>query len=103
MECWQDLLEDPRKASFDKVGCATYNAWMSECISQCAPYVDHDRCINPEHLDDLMRLRLGSHWLSVVTGRWTDGGTARTHRYCRKCMAYAVEDERHFMMECPAY
>jgi len=34
MECWQDLLEDPRKASFDKVGCATYNAWMSECISQ---------------------------------------------------------------------
>ena len=25
------------------------------------------------------------------------------HRYCKKCMAYAVEDERHFMMDCPAY
>ena len=56
-----------------------------------------------EQLADLMRLRLGSHWLSVVTGRWTDDGTARTRRYCRKCMAYAVEEERHFMMECPAY
>ena len=39
---------------------------------------------------------------SVVTGRWTDGGIARAHRYCKKCMAYAVE-MRYFMMECPAY
>jgi len=57
MECWQDLPEDPREASSDKVGYATYDAWMSECISQRAQYVDHDRCINPEHLADLMRLR----------------------------------------------
>ena len=27
----------------------------------------------------------------------------RAHRYCRKCMAYIVEDEKHFMLECPAY
>jgi len=87
----------------DKVGYATYDAWMSECMSQRACYVDNDRCINPEHLADLMRLRLGSHWLNVVTGRWTDGGIARAHRYCRKCMEYKVEDERHFMMGCPAY
>ena len=47
---------------------------------------------------------MGSHWLSVVTGHWTaDGGTVRAHRYCRKCMAYTVEDEKHFMLECPAY
>ena len=49
-----------------------------------------------------MRLRLGSHLLNVVTGRWTDGGIAWAHRYCRKCMAYAVEDERRFFMQCPA-
>ena len=46
---------------------------------------------------------MGSHWLSVVTGRWTDGGTVRAQRYCRKCMAYIVEDEKHLMLECPAY
>ena len=63
---------------------------MAECVSQPAKYVDHDRCINTEHLADLMRFRVGSHWLSVVTGRWTG-------------MAYAVEDEKHFMLECPAY
>jgi len=77
--------------------------WTSECISQRAPYFAHDRNNNPEYLDDLMRLRLGSHWLSVVTGRSTDGGTARPHRYCRKCTSYKVEDEKHFMMECPGY
>ena len=100
MECWQDLPEDPREASSDKLGCATYDAWMSQCISQLATYVDNDHCINPEHLAYLLRLRLVSHWLSVVTGRWTDGGTAAwTHRYCRKCMAHTVEDERQFMMD----
>ena len=52
---------------------------------------------------DRMRLRLGSHLLSVLTGRWTDGGLAWAHSYCRKCMKYKDEDERHFMMECPAY
>ena len=76
---------------------------MAECILQPAKYVNHDRCINPEHLADLMRFRVGSHWLSVVTGRWTDGGIVRVHRYCAKCMVYTVEDEKHFMLElCPA-
>ena len=73
--CWCDLPEDPRVASSDQVSYATYYTWMAECVSQPARYVDHDRCINPEHLADLMRFRVGSHWLSVVTGRWTDGGT----------------------------
>ena len=98
-----DLLEDPRVASSDQVSYATYYTWMAECVSQPARYVDHDRCINPEHLADLMRFRVGSHWLSVVTGRWAEGGTVRAQRYCRKCMAYTVEDEKHFMLECPAY
>ena len=57
---------------------------MAECVSQPARYVDHDRCINPEYLADLMRFRVGAHWLSVVTGRWADGGTVRAQRYCRK-------------------
>jgi hypothetical protein len=50
----------------------------SESISQPAPYVDHGCCINPEHLADLMRLKLGTRWLIVVTGRGTNGGTQRT-------------------------
>ena len=94
--CWCDLPEDPRVASSDQVSYAIYYTWMAECVSQPARYVDHDRCINPEHLADLMRFRVGSHWLSVVTGRWADGGTVRAQRYGRKCMAYTVEDEKHF-------
>ena len=30
---------------------------------------------------------MGSHWLSVVTERWTDGGTVRAHGYCRMCIS----------------
>ena len=100
--CWCDLPGDPRVASSDQVSYATYYTWMAECVSQPARYVDHDRGINPEHLADLMRFRVGSHWLSVVTGRWADGGTVRAQRYCRKCMAYTGEDEKHFMLECLA-
>ena len=43
----------------------------------------------------MLRLRLGSHWPSVVTGRWTDGGIARAHMYCKSNVyACKVEDER---------
>ena len=65
-DCWQNLPEDLREASSDLVGYATYETWMCECRSQRAPYVAHDWNINPEYLADFMRIRLGSHWLSVV-------------------------------------
>jgi hypothetical protein len=29
-ECWQDLPEDPRYASSEKVVCSTYDKWMSD-------------------------------------------------------------------------
>jgi hypothetical protein len=101
--CWQDLPDNPRVAESEHVSYATYDTWMSECISQLAPYVHHGCCINPEHLADLIRLRLAAHWLNVVAGRWVNGGTQRSRRYCRKCMAFEVEDEKHFLMACPAY
>jgi hypothetical protein len=78
--CWRDLPDNPRAAEYEHVSYATYDSWKSDCISQPAPYVDHGCCINPEHLADLMRLRLGAHWLNVVTGRWTNGGTEHTQR-----------------------
>jgi hypothetical protein len=29
--------------------------------------------------------------------------STRAHRYCKKCRQYSVEDEKHFLIECPAY
>jgi hypothetical protein len=52
---------------------------------------------------DLLRLRVGGHWLNVVTGRWINGGRDRRSRLCRKSAGRVVEDEKHFMMECSAY
>jgi hypothetical protein len=65
IDCWRDRPTNPRVASSEQVCHATYDAWMSQCISQPAPYVDYDKYIHPEHLADLMRIRLGCHWLNV--------------------------------------
>ena len=93
------VSEDPREASPEQVGYATYDARMLACTSQRTQYVDRDCCSNPEHLFELMKLRLGSHCLiSVVTGLLIDGGIACAHRYCRKCMECEFVGERPFMV-----
>ena len=42
-----------------------------------------------------------SHCLEIEKGRHND--KLRGERKCRACSSEAVEDERHFMLECPAY
>ena len=68
-----------------------------------------------------MRLRTGSYPLRIATGRnerrappdggqgQQEGGSGRgrglprCERICRVCHSGAVEDLRHFILECPAY
>ena len=102
-------MDDPRVSDSSNVMSSTYMAWMNDRVSQPAPYIKHGRPIHPNHLLDLMRFRLGVHWLAVVTGRWsnpvdgTAGGVPRPYRRCRKCSEGCIEDERHFLMECQSY
>ena len=60
-----------------------------------------------QHLVELMQFRLGVRWLRVTTGWWEhgeNGATLPRHlRVCCKCVEGAVEDERHVLLECPAY
>lgn len=48
------------------------------------------------------QLRMGAHRLAIETGRWVKPRKVpRAERVCRVCNAGVVEDEVHFLFECP--
>ena len=53
----------------------------------------------------ISRFRCGCHGLHVDTGRFGQGAQklAREDRVCQVCCSISVEDERHFLFDCPAY
>jgi hypothetical protein len=51
--------------------------------------------------NELLRFRLGAHGLRATTGAWN--GIERRDRLCRCCNMGIVEDEFHFIYECPLY
>jgi len=68
----------------------------AECLSVI-------KCASNRRLNS--RFRTGCHGLRVDTGRWADGvHLDRTDRLCLVCKSLdCVEDEQHFVFDCPAY
>jgi hypothetical protein len=56
---------------------------------------------NPKTRSELSRFRLSSHKLMIEVGRHTNIELGQ--RVCPKCDTQAVEDEKHFLLECPFY
>ena len=54
-------------------------------------------------LFSLIKFRLGAHSLRVETDRWLRPKPPREQRVCRHCSMQAVEDEQHFLFDCPFY
>ena len=54
-------------------------------------------------LFSLIKFRLGGHSLRVETDRWLRPKPPREQRICRHCSMQAVEDEQHFLFDCPFY
>lgn len=51
----------------------------------------------------LIKFRLGAHTLRVETDRWLVPKPPRESRICHFCSMQAVEDEQHFLFDCPFY
>ncbi len=68
-----------------------------------AEYLSVVKCASNRRL--ISRFRTGCHGLWVDTGRWADGvHLGRTDRVCLVCRSLdCVEDEQHFVFDCPAY
>ena len=52
-------------------------------------------------LFDLIKFRLGGHCVRVETDRWLRPEVPKCQRICRCCTTRAVEDEQHFLFDCP--
>ena len=56
---------------------------------------------NDNHRKAITKLRLSSHKLEIEVGRWKK--LTRKERICRCCQLGMVENETHFLFECPRY
>jgi len=68
-----------------------------------AEYLSVVKCVSNRRL--ISKFRTGCHGLPVDTGRWADGvHLDNTQRLCLVCKSLdCVEDEQHFIFDCPAY
>jgi hypothetical protein len=77
----------------------TYTRWFWQGARATAMDMNDAKLRN-----ELIRFRMGAHGLRVVTGAWAKGGFLdRRNRVCKCCRMGIVEDEFHFVFECPAY
>ena len=103
------VQQDPRAAVSDGVLQCTHAAHVyafdgSADYTQRQDAPPHMRlCMPSKYLQCLAQLRLGAARLEVQLGRRQRQRVPRAERVCRLCQPACVEDERHFLLECPAY
>ena len=122
---WDTMLQEPwdkvaayanprQSVSSNLIKLSTYHSWfMTGDIPQeeleagypqgMPRYIRHTSGIPFTYVKQLMRFRTGAHHLAIETGRWARPKLPRQHRVCSKCSRTVVEDEVHFLFECPAY
>ena len=119
VQWWQNAgaqHADPRTASNNDVVCSTYCQWVQTVLGSPAPHLK--QFLLHHHKLALIRLRTGGYPLRIATGRNEGSGSTnirqghthghryleRSNRTCLICNALgAVEDLKHFLLECPAY
>lgn len=87
------------QSSAPKVSCFIDNMYFDSF--NMAPYLSSMRPGGP--LFSLIKFRLGGHTLRIETDRWVHPKPPREQRVCRFCHTGAVEDEQHFLFDCPFY
>ena len=99
----QPSTQDPRgvtsSANFKLV---TYSAWFAPHEGWEASKAFTSFLNNKVDIANVARMRMGSHNLNIETQRW-GGKVPRAQRLCTCCDMDKVEDEKHFLLECPLY
>ena len=103
---FQEYVEGDSERNGPGVTACRYAQWMGVAYSP----EDHRKrlghlrvCMPRKHHTALMRFRLGRWDLEVARLARRPGRKPRAERVCRVCRGGAVEDERHVLLECPAY
>ena len=58
---------------------------------------------DPRYRTAISRFRLSSHNLKIETGRHSRPKTPVAQRICQNCPSDKIEDEKHFLLECPKH
>ena len=87
---WQHTLQHSRKLEF-------YSTFNTECTPSY--YLDLTRKITNRKV--LVKLRIGNHKLMIKSGRYDQ--IPRENRLCPSCGSNEIEDETHFLFNCPKY
>ena len=62
---------------------------------------DLDLTSNSTKRKDLNKIRINNHKLMIETGRYNQ--TPHIDRFCPVCNSGIIEDEFHFLLQCPKY
>ena len=87
---WNTRLTESPRARFYRV-----------VINDLSFYEQLDKIHNKSHRNALARLITSSHRLRVETGRWERPVIPYESRICTMC--HKLDDEFHFLFECPRY
>ena len=77
--------------------CSLYKYFIN--VRGLQPYLS--KPILPSMRIIISKLRLSSHKLGIETGRYID--SRREDRPCHNCNLGEIEDEYHFILQCPLY
>ena len=91
-----DLAPDPRTAPSTGIALSKYYAWFASKSLPHLTLYDSDNCTRTLH-----RFRVGS--TPLRTNDFRLHHQPRALRVCRLCTTDLMEDERHILLECPAY
>jgi hypothetical protein len=101
---WSNLHDDPPTAPSEGARTCTYHHYFAFDLPtdgtewKMSPYLTNPR-IPHKHCINLARFRTGNHDLRVEILKRI--GTPREQRICNKCNCNSVQDEPHFILDCP--
>ena len=75
-----------------------YNHWFKESPKPQIPFYSKNKNLSFEDVKYIARLRLGSHYLEVEQGRFSN--ISWHNRICKRCSSNTVDDACHLLLEC---
>ena len=97
---WSDMPEHTciRNNCVDNRKSLTYNHWFKESVKPHIPFYSKNKNLSLEDIKSIARFRLGSHYLEVEQGRFSN--TPWHNRICKRCSSNSVDDAYHLLFEC---
>jgi hypothetical protein len=106
---WEPFVDppDPRSYEGGDFKACVYAAWMLKAVVPSAEEGNPTRYLSMAlplgHVHALATLRACAWPLEIYRACVNGRRSARASRVCRCCSMQVVEDERHVLLECPAY